>query len=446
MKIGVVSLGCAKNRVDTEQMLSLLSGAGHELVQAPQQAEGLIVNTCGFIQSAKEESIDAILDLARYKQKGHCRILCVTGCLAQRYGDELAKEIPEIDILAGVSQYERLPWAFEEAAAGRRVLLTQRGNRFLECGRVLTTPSYIAYIRTGEGCDNRCAYCAIPLIRGNYASRPKASILSEIRTLAAQGVQEFILIAQDTTRWGSDLGGKESLPTLIHEASAIPGVAWLRVLYCYPDETSQVLIDEMAGHDNVCKYLDLPLQHASPRILHSMRRRGDLQDIRRLLHHARNLGFALRTTFIVGFPGETQEDFEQLMQFTREMSFDRMGAFAYSAEEDTPAAEMADQVEEGVKQERLARLMQLQATISRERNALHIGSVQRVLVTGREKSQYIGRSQWEAPDADGVIRFTSDRVLTPGQFVPVRITDADTYDLSGQALTLAPGAAQEAAT
>ena len=353
MRIGVVSLGCAKNRVDTEEMLSLLRQEGYSLTQDPAQAEVLIINTCGFIASAKEESIDTILEMARYKEKGSCRALVVTGCMAQRYGEDLQAQIPEIDVISGVDQYESLAEAIALALQkGERVKNTARDPRFLRCGRVLTTPSYSAYIRIGEGCDNRCSYCAIPLIRGPYRSRPRQDILEEMARLASLGVKEQILIAQDTTCWGKDLRG-ESLRALIDEAAAIPGIRWLRLLYCYPDSCDRALIDAMAAHPNVCRYLDLPLQHAVPRLLKAMRRRGDIGEAAALLRYAREKGFALRTTFIVGFPGETEADFEALVRFAEEIRFDRLGAFAFSPEEDTAAARMPGQVPEAVKQRRL---------------------------------------------------------------------------------------------
>ena len=431
MRIGVVSLGCAKNRVDTEEMLSLLTQEGYGLTEKPEEAEVLIINTCGFITSAKEESIDAIFEMAQYKETGRCQALVVTGCLAQRYGEELMREIPQIDVLSGVDQYDTLAEAIDLALnKGQRGQNTQRKQAFLHCGRVLTTPKYSAYVRIGEGCDNRCAYCAIPLIRGNHRSRPKEDILEEMARLASQGVKEHILIAQDTTRWGRDLQG-ESLKGLVEAAAAVPGVQWLRLLYCYPDETDKALIDTMAAHDNVCRYLDLPLQHAVPRILKSMNRRGDIGEIRALLQYAREKGFALRTTFIVGFPGETEEEFEALMDFVREVQFDRMGAFTFSPEEDTAAALLPDQVPENIKKKRLQRLMALQADISLQRNQARVGSVETVLVTGREGGLYTGRSAWEAPDADGVIRFEAEPQLKAGTFVQVRLTQAEPYDLKG---------------
>ena len=430
MKVGLVSLGCVKNQVDAEQMLSLLLGEGYEWTADAAEAEVILVNTCGFIQSAKEESIEAIFDMARMKREGKCRVLCVTGCLAQRYEKELLEEIPEIDCLLGVGEHARLPEMIRDTLKGERPHSVKREAGFLECGRVLTTPPYTAYVKIGDGCDNRCTFCAIPLIRGAYRSRPRAAILAEMRQLAARGAKEQILIAQDTTRYGIDTG--DSLASLLREAAGIEGIDWLRVLYMYPDEVTDELLETMAAADNVAPYLDLPLQHASMRLLPKMNRRGDTEHSRRLLKKARDMGFCLRTTFIVGFPGETEADFDELMAFTREIGFDRMGAFAYSAEENTPAASMPDQVPEEIKRNRLDRLMRLQAEISLERNRLRVGTTARVLVTGRENGGYIGRSVMEAPDADGVIRFTAATPLNEGDFARVTLTGADEYDLYGE--------------
>ena len=434
MRVGVVSLGCAKNRVDTEEMLSLLSQEGYELTEKAEDAEVLVVNTCGFITSAKEESIDAIFEMAQYKETGKCRALVVTGCLAQRYGEDLMREIPQIDVLSGVTQYDTLAEAIGIALEkGERRMNTERKTAFLHCGRVLTTPKYTAYVRIGEGCDNRCAFCAIPLIRGRHHSRDMEDILGEMKGLSEQGVKEQILIAQDTTGWGRDLGPERLKDLLRRAALEVPGLEWLRVLYCYPDGTDTALIDEMAAHENICRYLDLPLQHASRRILKAMRRRGDIDQVREVLLYARSLGFALRTTFIVGFPGETEEDFEELMAFCRDMRFDRMGAFTFSPEEDTAAALMDGQIPEEEKKRRLDLLMSQQAGISRERNEARVGTVCRVLVTGRQAGLYTGRSAWEAPDADGIIRFEAKQTLKPGDFIDVRLTKAEPYDLIGTA-------------
>ncbi len=432
LKIGMISLGCVKNRVDSEQMLSQLTQAGMIITPEPGEADVLIVNTCGFIAPAKEESIDAIFEMAEYKKTGRCKVLCVTGCLAQRYRDDLLRDIPEIDCLLGVSQYSHLIEYLEKTLAGERPADTRRANGFLECGRVLTTPSYSAYIKTGDGCDNHCTYCAIPLIRGPYRSRPKADILREMRQLAAQGVKEHIFIAQDTTRYGTDTGS--SLANLLAEAVEIPGVEWLRCLYMYPDETDQSLLEIMARHGNICKYLDLPLQHASEPLLRKMNRRGGMDHVRTLLQTARKMGFCLRTTFIVGFPGETEADFEELMAFTDEIGFDRMGAFTFSPEEDTLAAAMPDQIPEEIKQDRLDRLMALQAKKSLERNRARVGHIEKVLITGHNGVHYTARSAWEAPDADGEIMLFSPQPLTAGQFTLAKITGADTYDLSAETI------------
>ena len=434
--VGMISLGCNKNRVDSELALGLLRERGWTFTGDPAQADVLMVNTCGFIDPAKEESIDTILEMAQYKQTGRCRLLVVTGCLAQRYEQNLLEEIPEIDLLMGVNQYEHLADAIDEALSAKepkRNSLCAEKFDFFEHDRVLTTPSYTAYTRIGDGCDNRCTFCAIPMIRGHYRSRDEKAILEEIEKLAQQGVREHILVAQDTTRWGTDWQQHTALPDLMRKAAAIPGVDWLRVLYCYPDETSEELLDVIANTPNICKYLDLPIQHVNDRILRRMHRRGTSADIRRCIKLARERGLTLRTSIIVGFPGETEEEFQELLDFLKEAEFDRLGAFAYSAEEDTPAARMPDQIPEEVKQERLDRLMTLQQEISLKRNQQRVGTVEKVLVTDHDDmGNILGRSQREAPETDGEILFTGDCIPEPGEFVNVKITRADTYDLMGE--------------
>lgn len=435
MKVGMISLGCTKNLVDSETALGLFKEAGYTFTEDPAQADILMVNTCGFINPAKEESIDTILEMAQYKQTGRCRLLVVTGCLAQRYEKDLLQEIPEIDLMLGVNQYDQLIPAVERALRGQgRESLCGEKYTFLEHERVLTTPAYTAYTRIGDGCSNRCTYCAIPLIRGPYRSRPLADVLGEARHFAEQGVKEHILIAQDTTRYGTDWQETSMLPELMDQAARIPGVEWLRVLYAYPDEADDRLLEVMASHDNICKYLDLPIQHINDTLLRRMNRRGTAADIRRILKKARDMGFTLRTSLIVGFPGETEEQFQELMDFVAEARFDRMGAFAFSPEENTPAAEMPDQIPEEVKQERLDRLMKLQAQISLENNQARIGTVEKVLVTDARDGLFLGRSQREAPDADGAIVFTAKEAPEVGSFVQVRITGAETYDLKGERL------------
>jgi len=435
LKVGMISLGCNKNRVDSEIALGLLQDRGYTFTGDPAEADILMVNTCGFIEAAKEESIDAILEMAEYKKTGRCKVLAVTGCLAQRYEQSLLEEIPEIDLLMGVNQYEQLADAIEKAMQGKRLSLCQEKFNFFEQKRVLTTPGYTAYTRIGDGCNNRCTFCAIPLIRGHYRSRDEKAILAEMEALAKQGVREHILVAQDTTRYGTDWQEHTALPELMEKAAAIEGVDWLRVLYCYPDETDQRLLDVMAKHDNIGKYLDLPIQHINDTVLKRMHRRGDSSDIRRCLKLARERGFALRTSIIVGFPGETEEQFQELLDFLKEAEFDRLGAFAYSAEEDTPAARMPDQIPEEIKQERLDRLMTLQAEISLKRNQLRLGKTEKVLVTDvGEDGLILGRSQFEAPETDGEIVFTARRAPQIGSFVNVKITQAETYDLMGEML------------
>ena len=434
LKVGMISLGGNKNRVDSETALGLLREHGYELTNDPAQADVLMVNTCGFIASAKEESIDAILDMARYKQIGKCRALVVTGCLAQRYEKDLMQEIPEIDLLMGVNQYQQLPDALEKALGGVRKSYCMDDHTYYAHDRVLTTPSYTAYTRIGEGCSNCCTFCAIPKIRGPYRSRPEADILREIESLAKQGVKEHILVAQDTSRYGMDFGGGSKLAELMQKAAKIDGVDWLRVLYCYPEETSEQLLDIIANTPNICSYVDLPIQHVNEAVLKRMHRRGTSADIRRAVKGAHERGITLRTSIIVGFPGETEEQFQELLDFLPEAEFDRLGAFTYSPEEGTPAAKMPDQIPEEVKAERLDRLMKRQAAIARKKNQARVGTVEKVLVTDRNaRGEILGRSQREAPETDGEIIFTAGESKMPsvGNFVDVRIEKASTYDLTG---------------
>ena len=431
--VGAVSLGCNKNRVDTETALGLLEEKGYRLTGDPAEADILLVNTCGFIDPAKEESVNTILEMAEYKTTGRCKVLVVTGCLSQRYSGDLLKEIPEIDVLLGVNQYAELPAAIEKALGKERPCLCSDDHSYYEHDRVLTTPFYSAYVRIGEGCSNRCTFCAIPMIRGPYRSRNEEAILKEIRTLSANDVREHILVAQDTTRYGTENHPHTTLPDLMKKAAAIDGVDWLRVLYCYPDETNDALLDVLADIDNVCPYLDIPIQHINADLLKRMHRRGTREDILRCVHGARERGLTLRTSLIVGFPGETEDQFKELLDFVAETEFDRLGAFAYSPEEGTPAAKMPDQVPDEIKQERLDRLMSLQQEISLKRNRERIGSVEQVLVTDTDgKGNVLGRSSREAPETDGEIYVSCEKSRPePGQFIPVRILSAEEYDLRG---------------
>ena len=430
--VGLISLGCSKNRVDSEQTLGFLKEHGYRIVSDPARAEVIIVNTCGFIQSAKEEAIATLFEMAEYKQTGRCRLLVATGCFAQRYPEAIREEMPEVDVIMGVNEYAKLDQAIREAFAGARPVYTDDDGTFFEYGRVLTTPRYSAYIRIGEGCDNCCSYCAIPLIRGGYRSRPEADILAEVRALAEQGVREFTLIAQDTTRWGTDEGGESRLPELIEKVAAIPGVEWLRTLYCYPERVSDRLLDTIARLPNVCKYLDLPMQHISQHILTDMNRSDTSEHIREVCRKFKARGMMLRTTLMVGFPGETDADFDELMDFVRETKFDRMGAFMFSPEEGTLAAQMPGQIDEGVKQARYDALMTLQHRVSLEQNRARVGTTCRVLVEKKRGKRYVGRSEFEAPEIDGNIYFGSETPCAIGEFVNVRITGARAYDLMGE--------------
>ena len=429
----MVSLGCAKNRVDSEVILGTLKEAGYEIVSDPAEAEIIFVNTCGFIEPAKEESIEAIFEMAKYKETGRLKKLFVTGCLAQRYIDDLYREMPEVDGFMGVADYTRLLEMMQEAEAGGRPRYVCDGERFFHAERVLTTPAYSAYVKISDGCDNRCSYCAIPLIRGPYHSRPFDSIVEECRELAARGVTEITLIAQDTSRYGNDFtGGKLLLPELLKAVGAIEGVHWVRVLYCYPDTTDDRLLDAIATLPKVAPYVDLPLQHIDGPLLKRMNRRGSPEWIKSRISACKERGLTTRTTMIVGFPGETEEAFHELLQFVKEARFDRLGAFTYSPEEGTPGAEMPDQVDEEVKQRRLDELMTLQQGISLEENTARVGEICEVLCEGAEEGMYVGRSIREAPESDGVIRFTAAREVAPGEYLNVKITKADAYDLFGE--------------
>ena len=423
--VGVISLGCAKNQVDTERMLGILTNAGHSITNDPREADILIVNTCGFIESAKQESIDAILEMAQYKSGGKCSRLVVTGCLSERYRAELAEAMPEIDLLLGVREYASLP---------RLLGGTDDAPR---CGpqtaRVLTTPPYRAYLRIADGCDNRCAYCAIPLIRGRLVSEPLEELVGEAERLADGGVTELTLIAQDTSGYGADRYGKPMLGGLLDRLERIESLRWLRVLYTYPDTVTPALIDRFRASGKIVPYLDMPLQHTEDEILRRMHRRGDQAHIRRVLDYvAKNAPeFMLRTTLMVGFPGETDAQFSNMLRFLQEHPFDRVGGFAFSPEEGTAAAKLQDQVPEEVKLERLSRLMETQQTISRARNARRIGSETEVLIEGFDGARAYGRSYAEAPDVDGKVYLEGAEPLPAGSYVRARLTRAEEYDMIG---------------
>lgn len=439
IQIGVISLGCSKNRVDTELMLGALQHRNVSFVADPAQADVIIINTCGFIESAKQESIDTILEMAQYKKTGGLKALIVAGCLSERYREELMRELPEVDAFLGVNAYDAIAEAVDHALAGEtfsEFSAPKAEGNYLD--RVLTTPSYYAYVKIAEGCNNRCSYCAIPYIRGNLQSRTMEDIEAEVRMLLKAGVREIILVAQDTTRYGMDLYGKPMLCELLERLAVLPGIVWLRVLYCYPENITDELLDVMQKHETIVKYLDIPIQHLDDTVLKRMHRRNRQDATYSLVRKIRqkNPNFIIRTTLIAGFPGETEEQFAVLRQGVEDLAFDRMGVFAYSQEEGTPAAEFPDQVPEEEKEARRDTLMEIQQAISLAANERRVGKIYRVLIegAGEHEGTYWGRSYAEAPDIDGQILIHSQRPLAEGEFVPVKIESADAYDLYGGAL------------
>ena len=440
-KVGMVSLGCAKNQVDGEVLMASLKNAGFETVDDAAMADIAIVNTCGFIESAKKESIEEILELAQLKKEGKIKKLVVTGCLGERYQQEMHKELPELNAVIGIGANgeiaELLTKMMEEDSF---VESFPEKSKMPLCGeRELTTPSYFAYVKIAEGCDNRCTYCAIPLIRGGYRSRTMESIEEECKALVENGARELILIAQDTSRYGIDLYGEYSLAKLMERLCKIEKLHWLRVLYCYPDSITDELLDVMAREEKIVKYMDLPLQHASGPVLKAMNRRGDRESLTALMKKIRERvpGVVLRTTIIAGFPGETEEDFTQVAEFLKDVRFERMGCFAYSQEEDTPAAELPDQIDEDVKEHRAEILMGDQMDIMDAQGQELIGQTLEVLVEGfdRYAECWFGRSYRDAPDIDGKVFFTTDgKRPRLGSFVQVEITDCMDADLTGQLL------------
>lgn len=434
INVGIVSLGCDKNRLDSEQMLSNIN-AQFSIVNNPEQADVIIVNTCGFIEAAKEESINTILEMADYKKNFHCSILVVTGCLSQRYKNELMELIPEIDILLGVNDYKHLNNLIDTFLKnGEKSILCNNSNTEINEGeRILTTPSYYAYLRIAEGCDNYCTYCIIPKIRGNYRSRKMESIISEAEKLIENGVKEIILVAQDTTLYGTDIYGQKSLSALINKLSTLKGLKWLRILYCYPEEITDELIDTIANNKVVCKYLDIPIQHINDNVLKRMGRRGRKKDIISTIEklRAKVPEIVLRTTLIVGFPGETQQEFNELKQFVSDIKLDKVGVFKYSEEEDTPAALMTPQIAEETKISRENELMLIQMQVSKELNKIKIGKVYEVLVEGEKSNMWFGRNSEMSPQIDGIIYFSCDRIINIGDTVFVKITESLEYDLKG---------------
>lgn len=437
-KVGIVSLGCAKNQVDAEMLLFTLKNKGFTIVNDPAQADAVIVNTCGFIDSAKQESIDEIIELGKLKREGTIKAIIVTGCLAERYQNEITKQLYEIDAAIGIGANEQIADIVSEALKGKKAeVFPDKVCLPLEGGRIQSTPSHTAYLKIAEGCDNRCTYCAIPMIRGRFRSRKPENIIEEAKTLAKNGVKEINVIAQDTTRYGEDLFGEPYLAKLLRQLCRIDGLEWIRVLYCYPDRLTDELIDTIAEEDKIVKYIDLPLQHCNGEILKRMNRHGDREVLTQLLNKIRTKipDVVLRSTFITGFPGESDEQFEELAQFAKDMRFQRLGCFAYSREEDTPAALMPNQVEEETKQKRADIIMEQQQNIMAEYCESLIDSDVKVLVEGYDKLAecYFGRSYADSPEVDGCVFFTcSDKKPKVGSFVNVKITDYTGCDPVGE--------------
>ena len=439
-KVGIVSLGCAKNQVDAEMLLYTLRQRGFSIVNDPAMADAVIVNTCGFIDSAKQESIDEIIELGKLKQEGKIKAIIVTGCLAQRYQDEITRQLYEIDAAVGIGGNAQIADIVEQALAPHREQLELFPDKLLlplEGGRVQSTPFYTAYLKIAEGCDNKCTFCAIPMIRGKFRSRKIEALVAEAQQLAARGVRELNIIAQDTTRYGEDLYGKPSLDRLLTELCRIDGLRWLRVLYCYPDSITDELIEVMAREPKVLHYIDLPLQHCNSAILKRMHRRGDRESLTALLHKIKEKmpDVIFRSTFITGFPGETEEQFEELAEFAEEMHFQRLGCFPYSQEENTPAAKMPDQVDDEIKQRRADIIMAHQQNVMAEYCESLIGTEVEVLVEGFDRliGCWFGRTYADAPEVDGCVFFTAEsKRPSPGDFVTVKITDTMDIDPVGE--------------
>lgn len=434
-KVGMISLGCPKNQVDGEALLAKLAAAGYQIVNEIENSDVMIVNTCGFIEDAKREAIDTILEVAQYKEAGVISALVVTGCLAERYQDEILKEMPEVDAVIGIGANADIVKVCDKALCG-----IQTSNFPNKCylpiddERLLSTPSHWAYLKIAEGCDNRCSYCAIPGIRGKFRSRKIESVVDEAKSLVNRGVKEIILVAQDTTKYGQDLYGEYSLDKLLKELVKIDGLEWIRLFYCYPQRITDSLIEVIANEEKICNYIDIPLQHSDTTVLKNMNRVGDGNDYRVLLDKMRKAipDLALRTTFMVGFPGETDEQFENLCNFVKDMKFDKMGCFTFSPEEDTPAFDMDNQIDEDVKKRRQEVLMNAQYSITEASNKSRVGNVYKVIIDSFADGKYTGRSYMDSPEIDSGIIFTSNKKLNIGDFVNVKITDFDGYDLIGE--------------
>ena len=442
MKIGMVSLGCPKNQTDAEIMLGILSQKGHTPVADPAEAEVIIVNTCGFIDPAKQESIDATLEMAEYKESGSCRLLIMTGCLAERYHDEVKAELPEVDAIVGAGDFDKIAEVIDDAIAGREVCLFGHQNCDIpeNLPRILTTPAHSAYLKIADGCDNNCTYCAIPMIRGHFRSRPMENIIAEAEELAGCGVRELIVIAQDTTRYGIDLYGEYSLDKLLQKLCEIEGIHWVRGHYLYAEAITDSLIRVMAENEKICAYIDMPIQHINNDILRRMARRTNRTEIEGKIAKIREAmpDAVIRTSIITGFPGESEEQFEELFEFLKGARLDRVGVFAYSEEEGTPAAKFDGQIDMEVREARRDRLMELQQGISLEKNKAKIGKVIEVLCEGydEENFMYTGRSYADSIDVDSTVYFAAEDEVEIGSFVKVEILDADEYDLTGKEIEI----------
>lgn len=438
MKILFISLGCDKNLVDTEVMLGMLASRGYEMTNDEQEADIIVINTCCFIHDAKEESIQNILEMAEYKKNGSAKALIVTGCMAERYRQEILDEIPEVDEVLGTTAYDRILDAVDAALAGQHEVMTADLDALPlpETKRLVTTGGHFAYLKIAEGCDKHCTYCIIPKIRGNFRSVPMERLLKEAQDLAEQGVKELILVAQETTLYGKDLYGEKSLPKLLRELCKISGIRWIRILYCYPEEITDELIQVMKEEPKICHYLDLPIQHANDTILKRMGRRTSKQELIDIVQKLRKEipDICLRTTLITGFPGETQEQHEEVMEFIDTLEFDRLGAFTYSLEEDTPAATFEDQIDEEVKEDRQADIMELQQEIAFDKAEDMIGREVLVMIEGKvaDENTYVGRTYRDAPNVDGLIFINTDVELISGDFAKVKVTGALDYDLIGE--------------
>lgn len=434
-KVGMISLGCPKNQVDGEMMLEKLNKNGFQIVHNIEDADVMVINTCGFIESAKTEAIETILEVAEYKNAGLISAIVVTGCLAERYQDEIMKEMPEVDAVIGIGADSDIVKTCQKALIGVKTSnYPDKCYLPLNDERMVSTPSHWAYLKLSDGCDNRCSYCAIPAIRGKYRERKMESILSEARLLADKGVKELILIAQDTTKYGIIEYGEYKLAALLKELCKIDGIEWIRLFYCYPDKVTDELIDVIAEEEKVCSYIDIPLQHCNGDILKAMNRSGDYNSLKALLNKMKSKipELSLRTTFMVGFPGETDEQFEELCKFVKDIQFDKMGCFTFSPEEDTPAFDFEGQIDEDVKQKRFEVLMDIQYSITENANKGRIGRIYKVIIDEIDGDNYIGRSYLDSPEIDCSIVFQSDTELAVGSFVNVKITDYNGYDLVGE--------------